>query len=102
MSLERMEKNGDAVFISVHESLIANEFDNHSNNCEVIWAEEQTQGRPIIIGASNRPPSVKESSLMDPAFSLHGIRNKQNNHIVLGGGISSPHIYWKKKSTMAG
>ena len=50
MSSERI-KNGVGVFISVHESLSAIEIDNHNSNCDVIWAEEQTQGRPITIGA---------------------------------------------------
>ena len=39
------------MFISVHECLTANEIDNNNSNCEVIWAEDQTQGKPITIGA---------------------------------------------------
>ena len=53
------------MFISVHESLIAIEIDNNNSNCEVIWAEVQTQGNPITIDAFYRPPSAKESSLKD-------------------------------------
>ena len=56
----------------------------------------QTQGKPITIGAFYRPPSAKESSLMDLACSIQGIKNKQNKHIVL------PRINWKKKSMKAG
>ena len=95
-------KNGGGVFISVHESLTAIEIDNNNSNCEVIWAEELTQGKPIDIGAFYRPPSAKESSLKDLACSIQGIKNKQNKHIVLGGDINLAHINWKKKSMKAG
>ena len=43
------KKNGGGVFISVQESLTAIEIDNNNSNCEVIWAEVQTQGKPTII-----------------------------------------------------
>ena len=90
------------MFISVHESLAAIEIDNNNSNCEVIWAEVQTQGKPITIGAFYRPPSAKESSLRDLACSIQGIKNRQNKHIVLGGDFNLPHINWKKKSIKAG
>ena len=80
------------MFISVHESLTAIEIDNNNSNCEVIWAEVQTQGKPITIGAFYRPPSAKESSLRDLACSIQGIKNRQNKHIVLGGDFNLPHI----------
>ena len=86
--------------ISVHESITAIELDNHSSNYEVIWAEVQTQGKPITIGALYRPLSAKESSLKVLACS--GIKNKQNKHIVLGGDFNLPHINWMKKSIKAG
>ena len=70
--------------ISVHLSLTAIEIDNNNSNCEIIWANAQTQGKPITIGAFYRPPSAKESSLKDLACSKQGIKNKQNKHIVLG------------------
>ena len=82
------------MFISVHESLTAIEIYNNNSNCEVIWAEVQTQGKPITIGAFYRPPSAKESSLKDLACSMHGIKNKQSKHIVLGGDFNLPHINW--------
>ena len=50
------------MFISVHESLSAIEKDNHNSSCEVISAEEQTQGKPITVGAFYGRPSAKESS----------------------------------------
>ena len=90
------------MFISVHESLTAIEIDNNNSNCEVIWAEVQTQGKPITIGAFYRPPSAKESSPKDLACSIQGTKNKQNKHIVLGGDFNLPHINWKKKSIKAG
>ena len=90
------------MFIFVHESLTSIEIDNNNSNCEVIWAEVQTQGKPITIGASYRSPSAKESSLSDLACSIQGIKNKQNKHIVLGGDINLPHINWKKKLIKAG
>ena len=65
------------MFIFVHESLTAIEIDNNNSNCEVIWAEVQTQGKPITIGAFYRPPSAKESSLKDLACSIQNIKNKQ-------------------------
>ena len=96
------KKNGGGVFISVHESLTAIEIDNNNSSCEVIWAEVQTQGNPITIGALYRPPSAKESSLKDLACSMQGIKHKQNKHIVLGGDFNLPRINWKKKSIKAG
>ena len=90
------------MFISVHESLAANEIDNHNSNCEVIWAEVQTHGKPITICAFYGPPSAKENSLKDLACSMQGIKNKQNKHIALGGDIDLPHINWKKKSIKTG
>ena len=90
------------MFISVHESLAAIEIDNNNSNCEVIWAEVQTQGKAITIGAFYRPPSAKESSLRDLVCSIQGIKNRQNKHIVLGGDFNLPHINWKKKSIKAG
>ena len=90
------------MFISVHESLTAIEIDNNNSNCEVIWAEVQTQGKPNTTGAFYRPPSTKESSLKDLACTIQGIKNKQNKHIVLGGEFNLPHINWKKKSLKAG
>ena len=90
------------MFISVHECLTAIEIDNNNINCEVIWAEVQTQGKPITIGAFYRPPSAKESSLIDLACSIQGIKNKQSKHIDLGGDFNLPHINWKKKSIKAG
>ena len=95
-------KKGGGVFISVHESLTAIEIDNNNSHCEVIWAEVQTHGKPITIGAFYRPPSAKESSLKELACSIQGIKNKQNKHIVLGGDIDLPHINWKRKSIKAG
>ena len=62
----------------------------------------QTQGKPFTIEAFNRPPSAKESYLMDLACSIQGNKNKQNKHKVLGGDFSLPHINWKKKSIKAG
>ena len=85
------------MLISVHESLTAIEIDNHNSNCEVIWAEVQTQGKPITIGAFYRPLSAKESSLKDLACSMQGIKNKQNKHIILGRDFNLPHINWKKE-----
>ena len=64
------------MFFSVHESVAAIEIENNNSNCEVIWAEVQTQGKPIIIGAFYRPPSAKESSLKDLACSIQGIKNR--------------------------
>ena len=90
------------MLISVHKSLTTIEIDNNNSNCEVIWAEMQTQGKLITIGAFYRPHSAKESSLKDLACSIQGIKNKQNKHIVLGGDINLPHINWKKKSIKAG
>ena len=90
------------MFISVHENLTAIEIDNNNSNCEVTWAEVQTQGEPITIGAFYRPPSAKESSIMDLACSMQGIKNRQDKHIVLGGDFNLPHINWKKKSIKAG
>ena len=90
------------MLISVHESLTAIEIDDNNSNCEVIWAEVQTQGKPITIGAFYRPPSAKESSLMGLVCSIQGTKNKQNKHIVLGGDINLPRINWKKKSIKAG
>ena len=88
--------------VSVHECLIDNEIDNHNSNCEVIWAEVQTQGKPTTTGAFNRPPSAKESSLRDVACSKQGTKNRQNKHIVVCEDINLPHINWKKKSIKAG
>ena len=68
--------------ISVHESLTDNEIDDHISNCEVIWAEVLTKGKPITIGVSYRSPSAKENSIIDLASSMQGIKNKQNKHIV--------------------
>ena len=90
------------MLISVHESLPAIEIDNNNSNCEVVWTEVQTQGKPITQGAFHRPPSAKESSLKDLACSIQGNKNKQNKHIVLGGDFNLPHINWKKKSIKAG
>ena len=95
-------KNGGGVFISVNESQTAIEIDSHNSNCEVIWAEVLTHGKPITIGASYRPPSATESSLGDLACSMQGIKNNQSKHIVLGGDISLPHINWRKKYRKAG
>ena len=83
------------MLISVHLSLTAIEIDDNNGNCEVIWAEVQTQGKPITIGAYYRPPSAKESSLMGLVCSIQGTKNKQNKHIVLGGDINLPRINWK-------
>ena len=102
MSSERIEKKMGGVFISVHESLTAIEIDNSNSNCEVIWADVLTQGKPITVGAFYRLPSAKESSLKDLACSMQGIKNKQSKHMVLGGDFSLPHINWKKKSIKAG
>ena len=99
MSSERIKTKMEVECVSVHESLTAIELDNHNSNCEVIWAEVQTQGKPITIGAFYRPPSAKECSLRDLACSTQYIKNKQSKHIVLGGHFSLPHINWKKKST---
>ena len=66
------------------------------------WAEVQTQGKPIIIGAFYRQPSAKECSLKDMVCSMQSIKNKQGKHIVLGGDFSLPHINWKRKSIKAG
>ena len=90
------------MFISVHESLTAIEIDNNNSHCEVIWAEVQTQGKPITIGAFYRPPAAKESSLKDLACSIQGTKNKQNKHMVLGRDFNLPQIKWKKKSINAG
>ena len=90
------------MFISVHESLTTIEIDNNNSNCEVIWAEVQTQGKPITIGDFYRPPSAKDSSLKDLACSIQGTKNKQKKHIVLVRDINLPHINWKKKSIKAG
>ena len=90
------------MLIFVHESLTANEIDNNNSNYEVIWAEVQTQGKPITIGASYRTPSTKEGSPKDLACSMQGTKNKQNKHIVLGREFNLPHINWKKKSIKAG
>ena len=79
------------MFISVHESITTIEIDNNNSNCEVIWAEVQTQDKPITIGAFYRPPA-KESSVKDLACSMQGIKNKQNKHIVLHGDFYLPHI----------
>ena len=68
------EKNGGGVFIYVHESLTSIEIGNHNSNCDVIWAEVQTQDEPIIKGASHRPPSAKESYLKDLACSVQDIK----------------------------
>ena len=73
------KKNGGGVFISVHESLTAIEIDNNNSNCEVIWAEVQTQGKPTTIGASYRPPSAKESSLKDLSCSMQGIKQNKTS-----------------------
>ena len=62
----------------------------------------QTISKPITIGAFYRPPSAKESSLMDLACSMQGIKNKQSKHIVLGGDFHLPHFNWKTKSMKAG
>ena len=102
MSSERIKKNGGGVFISVHKSLTAIEIDNNNSNCEVIWAEVQTQGKPITIGTFYRSPSAKENSLKDLACSMQAIENKQCKHIVLGRDISLPHINCRKKSMKAG
>ena len=90
------------MFIYVHENLTSIEIGNHNSNCEVIWAEAQTQGEPIIKGASYRPSSAKESCLRDLACSMQGIKNKHSKHIVLGGDLNLIHINWKKKSIKAG
>ena len=82
------------MFISVHESLTANEIDNDNSNSEVIWAEVQTQGKLTTTGAFYRPHYVKESSLNDLACSMQSITNKQNKHILLGGDFILPHINW--------
>ena len=94
-------KNGVGVFISVNECLTAIEIDNNNSNCEVIWAEVQTQGKPITIGAFYRPPA-NESSPKDLACLIRGIKNKQSKHIVLGGDFNLSLINWKKKSINAG
>ena len=86
------KKNEGAVFISVNESQTAIEIDNNNSNCEVTWAEVQTQGKPITIGAFYRPPSAKESSLKDLACSTQGIKDKQNKLIVFDGDLSLPHV----------
>ena len=99
---KNQNKNGGGVLIPVHGSLTTIEIDNNNSNCKVIWAEVQTQGKPITIGAFYRPPSAKESSLKDLACSIQGIKNKQNKHIVFGGDFSLQHINWKKKSIKAG
>ena len=84
------------MFIFLHDNLTTNEVDNHDSNCKVIWPEAQTQGKPITVGAFYRPSSTKESSLMDLACYIQGIKNKQNKHIVLGGDFNLPHINYKK------
>ena len=58
------------MFIYLHESVTANEIDSHNSKCEVIWAEVQTQGEPIIKGAFYRPPFAPKSCLMDLACSI--------------------------------
>ena len=95
-------KNEGGVFISIHESQTAIEIDHNNSNCEVIWAEVQTQDKPITIGAFYKQPPAQESSLKDLACSMQGIKNIQDKHVVLGGDFSLPHINWKKKSIKAG
>ena len=71
------------MLISVHESLTAIEIDNHNSNFEVIWAEVQTRGKTITIGAFYRPPSAKESSLKGLSCSIQGIKiNKTSTHLL--------------------
>ena len=92
-------KNGGGVFIAAHDSLTISEVSNQENNSEIIWAEIQTVGKPIIIGSYYRPPNAKANSLNDLALSLQNLKKKQNKHIILGGDFNLPHINWKNKST---
>ena len=87
------------MFISVHECLTAIEIGNHNSSFEIMGGSTDPRHYHRWFF---RPPSAKESSLMDLACSMQGIKSNQNKHIVLDGDFSIPHINWKDKSIKAG
>ena len=105
INVERKDrnKNGGGVFVAVRDNYETSTVEGGDANCEIAWTEIQTDSKNVIVGPYYRPPSATIDSLEQLNESLHSIKEKSKDKIViLAGDFNLPHIEWETLAVKAG
>jgi exonuclease III len=87
------KKNRGGVFIALHDKFTTSTVENRENDCELQWAEIQTNNKSVIIGSFYRPPNSNLDAFNNLKSSISNVsEHSKDKPMILAGDFNLSYI----------